>query len=217
MEQGSYKKYLSIGFIVLFSTLLINTILSVIPFGHDSIIWKICGWWYVLSCIIQIAIVIYLCFYPPCKPSVVSKVGGCLYVLLLLISFVNQISFNLTGYSLIYSSSGIFDCLKALFLYTPGLLLFYWGSKLWLPVKILMTVNVVIDLARIMILWTQIVPMYKNIKEYSIKQIELLQNGFNITGCIPFFLILASLILTIVWYNKKTMVQIYNNQTLETI
>lgn len=215
MQQESYKKYLSIGFIALFSIFLINSIVSRIILDYESAIWNVRTWWFVLSYIIQIAIVIYICFYPPCKTSIVSKIGGCLYIILELVYISNQISFSISDNSLIYST-GIFEYLTSLLLYTPGLLLFYWGCKLWLPVKILMTITIALDLICDMI-WAQLIPMYQNFQEYSIEQTEPLQKAVDAIGSIPFFFVLVSLILTIVWYNKKSRVPIYQNQTIEAI
>lgn len=214
MEIASYKKYVTPGFIALFVVWIINLISANIPLEYEGFLWYARILWWVFSYMLQIGIIAYLCFFPRCQALVAAKIGGCLYILLELIYTFNEISFVFTKENLIYSP-GIFEYLTTLLLYAPGILLFFWGSKLWLPVKILMTVSTGIDVACEMI-WAQLLPMYQS-PIYSIEQTEPLRIAVQTLGIVPLFFILISLILTGIWMNMRSKTPVYENQTVEAV
>lgn len=186
MAATDLKKYVGIGFIALFSVFLINAIVAKIPLEYDSSLWGIRAWWFIIGSIIQIVAVSYLGFYRKCQSSIISKIGSILYYILMLICLVDQILYKLTRDSLTYIP-GVSEYLYSLVLYTPGLLLLVWGSKLWLPSKITLSLIVASNVAGDMI--------------WAIKTASLPFLSYFST-----FMALVTLILTVVWISLKSKV-----------
>lgn len=203
MEIANYKKSIGLGFIILFSVFVINSLVAAIPEMSDTSFYKIRDWWFLLSQIIQAAAVIFVAFNRKSQASIFSKIGACLYSTLMLIFIFNRLSYNITGESYLYFS-GVSEYLNTFLFYTPGLLLLLWGlSKLWLPIKLVTTLMVAISVVEDMI-WAKLVPMYRNMSDFTFEQTEPLQYTVDLLSHINIIVIIAVLILTIVWFNLKT-------------
>lgn len=201
MAATDLKKYVGFGFIALFTVFLINAFVARIPLEYESPLWNVRMWWFIFGYFFQIAAVSYLGFYRKCQSTIITKIGCILYYILMLIYLINQISYKFTGNSPIYIP-GVSEYLYSLVLYAPGLLLLVWGSKFWLPSKITLSLAVAFDVACDMI-WARLIPMYQNMSEYTFDETDRLQSIINILSYFSTFLILTTLILSIVWLCMK--------------
>lgn len=165
-------------------------------------------WWFVLSSIIQIAIVSFIAFYPRCIASLISKIGCCLYVILELINLVNQLFYMFSGDHII-SLQFISESIGNFVLYAPGLLLLTWGCKLWLPCKIVFSTSIVLEVISDMIR-VKLIPMYQNYFDYN-EQVKSLSSVNEVISLIMILGLLATIGLTIIWCLLKT--KLPNNRT----
>lgn len=184
MEIENSKKPIGWGLIILFSVFIINNLFNaVLHFTWDSSIAVICNRWWLLSQIIQAAIVIFVAFNRKSQALIFSKIGACLYSTVMLIYIINNLSGTFTGEFYLHFAGA--EYLYTFLLYTPGLLLLVWGlPKLWLPVKLATTLMVAISSVGMIIPWIY----------YSLSTILIIIN---------IIVTIAALILTIVWFNRK--------------
>lgn len=185
MEIENYKRPIGWGFIILFSVFIIETLFSAVLYftSWDSSIVVICNRWWLLSEIIQAAIVIFVAFNRKSQALVFSKIGACLYSTVMLINIINNLTGTFTGEFYLHFAGA--EYLYTFLLYTPGLLLLVWGlPKLWLPVKLATTLLVAISSVGI------IIPIFGIYYGLSLIIIDIIVT-------------IAALILTIVWFNRK--------------
>ena len=203
MEIANYKKSIGLGLIILFSVFIINSLVAAIPLMPDSALYTIRNWWFPLSQIIQACAVIFVAFNRKSQTSIFSKIGACLYSVLMLIYIFNRLTYSIAGESYLYSP-GVSEYLYTLLFYAPGLLLLIWGlPKLWLPIKIVSSLMVGISIAEDLV-WAKLVPMYRNMSDFTFEQTAPLQNTVDLLSHINVIVIIAALVLTIVWLNLKT-------------
>lgn len=201
MDKQSLRKNLGVGFIVLFAVFLINSIIARIPLNPDSGLNSACKGWFILSYFLQGGAISYISFNKVCKSTIIAKIGCCLYGILLITYIVNQFAYIISDESLIYFPN-ISEYINSLVFFAPGLLLLTWGSKLWLPSKIVFSITILFDVILDMI-WAKLVVMYRNYEYYSFDQIEPLQNISDTISTVSSLFLLTSLVLTIVWLFLK--------------
>lgn len=171
---------------MLFSVFIINNLFNaVLHFTWDSSIVVICNRWWLLSQIIQAAIVIFVAFNRKSQALVFSKIGACLYSTVMLIYIINNLTGTFTGEFYLHFAGA--EYLYTFLLFTPGLLLLVWGlPKLWLPIKLATTLMVAISNVGV------IIPFFENY--YRLSTILIIIN---------IIVTITALILTIVWFNRK--------------
>lgn len=215
MEITNYKKTIGRGLLVLFMVYLINVLVGHLPLVADSVFNNIRDWWFALSQVIQVSAVIFVAFNRHSQASIVSKIGAILYSILMLIYLSDRIVFNLSGAPFFY-----FHGIGAIFCHlilSSGLLLFVWGlRKLWLPIKLVTTLDVIVSIIENLIL-SKLAAIYSNMSDDSIEQIESLQN--MIDGLMPVFIIIfiAIIVLTIVWMCLRSKVPSVQNHNIDII
>lgn len=190
MNDTLYKKYLGIGFIVLFGILTLSYLVHLTPLT----------WWHVLVALIAMGAVVIIAFIPRSQSSALSKIGACLYITLFLINIANNLSFIFTGDSLLYYPV-VSEYVCSLALYAPGFMLLIWGTKLWLPAKITASAEVAFSVIQDMF-YARIASAFDS-GEFIHEQIESLYDTAGIIGAITEVLILASLTLTVIWLCRK--------------
>lgn len=201
-------------FITLFAIFLINLSVGYIPIPVDSPFWAICDWWYIISYVLQIAATGYITYCPQCKSSIFTVIGFALYTILTLICATNHIAYMHAGAAL-WNSEGL-QYVLSLALYAPGLLLIAWGSKLWTPSKIALSIQVAFGVIGDMI-WIKLRHMYQNYNDFPFEQIESIQSTADIIHSICLFIMIVALILTIIWVCKRDKAQYSRNNTFDVI
>lgn len=197
MEIANYKKSIGWGLIILFSVFITNLLLSTTAnFVMSGSLYEILNWWYLLSQIIQAAAVIFIAYNRKSQASIISKIGACLYSVLMLIYIFNRLSHIFTGESYLYFH-GVSIYLNTFLFYAPGLLLLVWGLfKLWLPIKLVTTLMVTIECVGYMLL------------SYHL---------YILLSVINIIVIIAALTLTIVWFNLKPKAQSVQKHNIDLI
>ena len=219
MNIANYKKTIGLGLVILFTLFLINVIFSRIPINHDSVWYNVRLWWFTLSQFLQSTAVLFVAYNPKSQSSIISKIGAVLYSLLMLIYISNRICFYINGSYIVYYE-GVSEYINAFLLFAPGVLLFVWGLyKLWLPIKIATSISVAVSLI-IDVIWAKLVPMYKDMADFSYEQsekIETLQNAVDILSNIDAIIIIVLVILTIAWLSMKQKVPSVQTNNIDII
>lgn len=210
------KKYIGLGFIALLTIFILNTIVAIIPLEPENSLFIARNWYFMLSNLLKIAIVLYIAFYPKCVSTLISKIGSTLYGLLNLIYITNFIFSKFEAESPLYSS-GISEYIYSLCLFAPGFLLLTWGSRVWLPVKILLSIDVLLNVIADM-LWIKLISIYQNSSgTLDFDKIDPLQNTISILSCISTFVIIGALVTTIIWLSIKTKTPSATTQKIDLI
>ncbi len=129
------KKRIGICLCIIFGISLITCLLQKISsFTYINYL-------YLLSDIIYIGPILYIAFNKQSGSNIWSKTGGGLYVALLLMFASEQVAilekgtplieWSFLGWAIISSATSLF------------LLMFYWGTRIWLPIKIVITANII--------------------------------------------------------------------------
>lgn len=194
MEKAITKKHVGIGFIFLFAVLFINSILARIHVDFESI------WWVIRSGVFDlliIAAVIYIAFYRKCQSSLPAKIGGAMYALFMFWFEMESLAFHFTGESIVRFPSMTYAHITYFVLYALGVLLFAWGSKLWLPSKIAYTACVLTNI--FCYVMGNIILRSALHEDY-----ESILSTLNTASWVSFALVAVSLVLTIVWMCSKS-------------
>ena len=219
MAISNYKKTIGLGMLILFTLFLINVIFGYIPITPNSVWFNVREWWFPLSQFLQFTVVLFVAYNPNSQSSIISKIGAVLYSLLMLIYISNRICFYINGSYIVYYE-GVFEYINAFLLFAPGVLLFVWGlCKLWLPIKIATSISVAVSLI-IDVIWAKLVPMYKDMADFSYEQsekIETLQNAVDILSNINAIIIIVLVILTIAWLSMKQKVPSVQTNNIDII
>lgn len=197
MKDISYKKPLAISLITYMGLSILFAILFWIPVGNESTLYTVKGYLLPASYIIKMAIVLYIAFAPNCKSKVKAKVGACMFSLLMLVYVVSQVLHLLQcGWNI--PSTWVSNLCLSLLFECFGLLLLFWGSRAWLPVKI--TASFYIFITAIMrIVWAIINCMAQSGEGWSYSRFETYFNINNVLTYVNLFVLANALILTIIW------------------
>lgn len=188
MSATDCKKYVGISFIILFIVFLLNSVIGHIPLEINSPLNVVRDWWFFVTYLIQMATVFFIGFFKECRSSFLAKVGSIIYGILMLISIINLLSYKYSGSYILYFS-GVSEYINSLVLYAPGLLLLAWGTNLWLPAKITLSLIVALEVVAGLI-WAKLAPMYQNMTDYSFDQTDYLQSIVDVIGYVSSFAVL---------------------------
>lgn len=170
---------------------------------------------YLLSDIIYIGPILFIAFNKQSGSNIWSKTGGGLYVALLLMFASQQVAilekgaplieWDFLGWVIITSASSLF------------LLTFYWGTRIWLPIKIVITTNVIPKIVDI-IAYSKVAQAEGSDYQSWEEAIESYTSTVDVTNTLAMVIYAVSLILTIVWLlerSKKVSAAKVNQQTIK--
>lgn len=156
---------------------------------------------YLLSDIIYIGPILFIAFNKQSGPNIWSKTGGGLYVALLLMFASEQVAilekgtplieFGFLGWAIISSATSLF------------LLMFYWGTRIWLPIKIVITTNVIPNIVNI-IAYSKVIHVVDSDYHTRAEAVESYESTVDIISILTIIIYAVSLILTIVWLLERS-------------
>lgn len=203
------KKRVGICLCIIFGTSLITCLLQ----QSDSFTYI--DYLYLLSDIIYIGPILYIAFNRQSGSNVWSKTGAGLYVAFLLISAAdraviidkgtNLIEWSFLWWAIISSASSLL------------LLMFYWGTRIWLPIKIVITTNVIPNIVNI-IAYSKLIHVVDSDYHTRAEAIESYTSTVDIISILYIIIYAVSLILTMVWLlekSKKVSAAKVNQQTIK--
>lgn len=203
------KKRIGICLCIIFGISLISCLLQKISsFTYINYL-------YLLSDIIYIGPILYIAFNKQSGSNIWSKTGGGLYVALLLMFASEQVAilekgtplieFGFLGWAIISSATSLF------------LLMFYWGTRIWLPIKIVITTNVIPNIVNI-IAYSKVIHVVDNDYHTRAEAVESYESTVDIISILTIIIYAVSLILTIVWLlesSKKVSAAKVNQQAIK--
>ncbi len=208
MQDSKFKSTVGAGLIALFTVLIVASLFShglFISYGASLFL---PNWFAILIYILQAAAVIFMAFSRCSKASIYSKIGACIYAVLMLL----LLCLTFAGNSFLLHAK-ILEYIN-LTLSTLGLLLLIWGlSKLWSPIKIVTSIIVII----FMVVNLISVKMYSLYENYAYDEITSLHFINDILSIIGLIALIVTLILTIVWMRKKKKIPSIKNNPIDLI
>lgn len=203
------KKRIGICLCIIFGISLITCLLQKISsFTYINYL-------YLLSDIIYIGPILFIAFNKQSGSNIWSKTGGGLYVALLLMFASEQVAilekgtplieFGFLGWAIISSATSLF------------LLMFYWGTRIWLPIKIVITTNVIPNIVNI-IAYSKVIHVVDSDYHTRAKAVESYTSTVDIISILTIIIYAVSLILTIVWLlesSKKVSAAKVNQQAIK--
>lgn len=204
------KKRIGICLCIIFGISLITCLLQKISsFTYINYL-------YLLSDIIYIGPILFIAFNKQSGSNIWSKTGGGLYVALLLLMFASEqvailekgtplIEFGFLGWAIISSATSLF------------LLMFYWGTRIWLPIKIVITTNVIPNIVNI-IAYSKVIHVVDSDYHTRAEAVESYESTVDIISILTIIIYAVSLILTIVWLlesSKKVSAAKVNQQAIK--
>lgn len=203
------KKRIGICLCIIFGISLITCLLQKISsFTYINYL-------YLLSDIIYIGPILFIAFNKQSGSNIWSKTGGGLYVALLLMFASEQVAilekgtplieFGFLGWAIISSASSLF------------LLMFYWGTRIWLPIKIVITTNVIPNIVNI-IAYSKVIHVVDSDYHTRAEAVESYESTVDIISILTIIIYAVSLILTIVWLlesSKKVSAAKVNQQAIK--
>lgn len=203
------KKRIGICLCIIFGISLITCLLQKISsFTYINYL-------YLLSDIIYIGPILYIAFNKQSGSNIWSKTGGGLYVALLLMFASEQVAilekgtplieFGFLGWAIISSATSLF------------LLMFYWGTRIWLPIKIVITTNVIPNIVNI-IAYSKVIHVVDSDYHTRAEAVESYESTVDIISILTIIIYAVSLILTIVWLlesSKKVSTAKVNQQAIK--
>lgn len=203
------KKRIGICLCIIFGISLITCLLQKISsFTYINYL-------YLLSDIIYIGPILYIAFNKQSGSNIWSKTGGGLYVALLLMFASEQVAilekgtplieFGFLGWAIISSATSLF------------LLMFYWGTRIWLPIKIVITTNVIPNIVNI-IAYSKVIHVVDSDYHTRAEAVESYESTVDIISILTIIIYAVSLILTIVWLlesSKKVSAAKVNQQAIK--
>lgn len=203
------KKRIGICLCIIFGISLISCLLQKISsFTYINYL-------YLLSDIIYIGPILYIAFNKQSGSNIWSKTGGGLYVALLLMFASEQVAilekgtplieFGFLWWAIISSASSLF------------LLMFYWGTRIWLPIKIVITTNVIPNIVNI-IAYSKVIHVVDSDYHIRAEAVESYESTVDIISILTIIIYAVSLILTIVWLlesSKKVSAAKVNQQAIK--
>ena len=203
------KKRIGICLCIIFGISLITCLLQKISsFTYINYL-------YLLSDIIYIGPILFIAFNKQSGSNIWSKTGGGLYVALLLMFASEQVAilekgtplieFGFLGWAIISSATSLF------------LLMFYWGTRIWLPIKIVITTNVIPNIVNI-IAYSKVIHVVDSDYHTRAEAVESYTSTVDIISILTIIIYAVSLILTIVWLlesSKKVSAAKVNQQAIK--
>lgn len=203
------KKRIGICLCIIFGISLITCLLQKISsFTYINYL-------YLLSDIIYIGPILFIAFNKQSGSNIWSKTGGGLYVALLLMFASEQVAilekgtplieFGFLGWAIISSATSLF------------LLIFYWGTRIWLPIKIVITTNVIPNIVNI-IAYSKVIHVVDSDYHTRAEAVESYESTVDIISILTIIIYAVSLILTIVWLlesSKKVSAAKVNQQAIK--
>lgn len=203
------KKRIGICLCIIFGISLITCLLQKISsFTYINYL-------YLLSDIIYIGPILYIAFNKQSGSNIWSKTGGGLYVALLLMFASQQVAilekgtplieWSFLGWAIISSATSLF------------LLMFYWGTRIWLPIKIVITTNVIPNIVNI-IAYSKVIHVVDSDYHTRAEAVESYESTVDIISILTIIIYAVSLILTIVWLlesSKKVSAAKVNQQAIK--
>lgn len=203
------KKRIGICLCIIFGISLITCLLQKI----SSFIYI--NYLYLLSDIIYIGPILFIAFNKQSGSNIWSKTGGGLYVALLLMFASEQVAilekgtplieWSFLGWAIISSATSLF------------LLMFYWGTRIWLPIKIVITTNVIPNIVNI-IAYSKVIHVVDSDYHTRAEAVESYESTVDIISILTIIIYAVSLILTIVWLlesSKKVSAAKVNQQAIK--
>lgn len=193
------KKRIGICLCIIFACCLINTILERIQIELDSIYITARHSWGLLTEIISVVAILYIAFNRKINSNIYVKAGASLLTAYSIIFIINCLSLLIEKKWLI-EFTGVAG-LIFLIIYIISLLLFYWGTKTWIFIKVAITCGIIPQLL-IQFAFNKINPsddyeIYeKNIQSY-IETVEISNILFIIVYAV-------SLTLSVMWMLNNT-------------
>ena len=189
------KKRIGICLCIIFGISLITCLLQKISsFTYINYL-------YLLSDIIYIGPILFIAFNKQSGSNIWSKTGGGLYVALLLMFASEQVAilekgtplieFGFLGWAIISSATSLF------------LLMFYWGTRIWLPIKIVITTNVIPNIVNI-IAYSKVIHAVDSDYHTRAEAVESYESTVDIISILTIIIYAVSLILTIVWLLERS-------------
>lgn len=189
------KKRIGICLCIIFGISLITCLLQKISsFTYINYL-------YLLSDIIYIGPILFIAFNKQSGSNIWSKTGGGLYVALLLMFASEQVAilekgtplieFGFLGWAIISSATSLF------------LLMFYWGTRIWLPIKIVITTNVIPIIVNI-IAYSKVIHVVDSDYHTRAEAVESYESTVDIISILTIIIYAVSLILTIVWLLERS-------------
>ncbi len=184
------KKRIGICLCIIFGISLITCLLQKISsFTYINYL-------YLLSDIIYIGPILYIAFNKQSGSNIWSKTGGGLYVALLLMFASEQVAilekgtplieWSFLGWAIISSATSLF------------LLMFYWGTRIWLPIKIVITANIIPKIVNI-IAYSKVIHAEGSDYQTREEAIRSYTSTVDLISILYIIIYAVSLILTIVW------------------
>ena len=101
------------------------------------------------------------------------------------------IEFGFLGWAIISSATSLF------------LLMFYWGTRIWLPIKIVITTNVIPNIVNI-IAYSKVIHVVDSDYHTRAEAVESYESTVDIISILTIIIYAVSLILTIVWLLERS-------------
>lgn len=165
--------------------------------------------------LIYIGPILFIAFNKQSGSNIWSKTGGGLYVALLLMFASEQVAILEKGTPLIefgFLWWAIISSATSLFL-----LMFYWGTRIWLPIKIVITTNVIPNIVNI-IAYSKVIHVVDSDYHTRAEAVESYESTVDIISILTIIIYAVSLILTIVWLlenSEKVSAAKVNQQTIK--
>lgn len=135
------KKRIGICLCIIFACCLINTILERIQIELDSIYITARHSWGLLTEIISVLAILYIAFNRKINSNIYVKIGASLLTAYSIIFIINCLSLLIEKKWLI-EFTGV-SGMVFLIIYIISLLLFYWGTKTWVFIKVAITCGII--------------------------------------------------------------------------
>lgn len=188
------KKRIGICLCIIFACCLINTILERIQIELESIYITARHSWGLLTEIISILAILYIAFNRKINSNIYVKAGASLLTAYSIIFIINCLSLLIEKKWLI-EFTGVAG-LIFLIIYIISLLLFYWGTKSWVFIKVAITCGLIPQLLT-QFAFNKINPS----DDYEIyeKNVQSYIETVEISNILFIIIYAVSLILTVVW------------------
>lgn len=203
-----YKTSVAIGFIVLLSILIANILASFVPSllgaafrnGFSDFVLKISRVWGLFGYFAMFVCMLYIAFFPRCKSGIVAKIGAIMCCAIIFVWFINS-ACSMFASRLLIPYRGTIEIVGTLLVYAPGLLMLTWGSKLWMPAKIAVSVSVFLFMVNRLV-WLAMPYAYRNSfnNDETVKIFSVL---IGIIALLMFIAYVIALILTVICFFKQ--------------
>lgn len=205
MENTSYKRTIGTGFLILYGIYILNWAVNLLTVGTGETWMYVRHLWYCITPLIMGAAAVIIAFPRKSQTNFLCKTGAIIYLALLTITIINNISY-LTVDKMPISYPAGYEYVASLVMYLPGMLFLIWGCKLWMPVKILASLKVAITETVDILNSMQSALFRQSIDDFN-EKMQAYNLAYEILGAAAIILTLAVVVLLIVWMCRKPKVQ----------